>query len=577
LNSLDKVIQIKEKIKPFSKSLNILIVETDDFVLAILIKFLSPLFSNVFSSKNATEAIDIFEKESIDLIITDNALPLRSGIDMIRDIRALDDNVPIILLTAKISDLDLILALNQRVTQFVLKPFDFLLIINAIDICINKVIVKEIRAKSKDAEIKVLKKQEAKSKVEHSLAFKKELNLIENDLYYKYLDMPDSSLDRSWLVNIHYKPLDVLSGDSYSLRSIDKNRVLFFLFDAMGKGVSASISTVLSTSLINHLIDLEKEQEKFNFQCLIDSYIEFIKKNILDDEIVSVTFVLLNIELETMELSMFGMPPLLLKDKNSKITKIKSNNLPICKYIDSNRIDNYCIKNFDKILFYSDGLIDSKIKGGLYSECIKKDFKKSIYKSEFLDRIDAKIKHQQDDLTLIYFNRLKTEPIAQKHIEINAMESELDIATEEIESFLDKNISNENFKLEFMASFFEFLFNAYEHGSFGINYEKKQNLMESNLYYDTLLELEKKYGLERKIYINIRFFKKTKKHIICEIEDEGSGFDTSILRNKLINEDEFHGRGVVLAQKTVDEIYYNYRANKVILIKVLKDKNGYED
>ena len=44
-----------------------------------------------------------------------------------------------------------------------------------------------------------------------------------------------------WVIDLYFKPLDILSGDSYSIREIEEGRVLIYLADAMGKGLAASM------------------------------------------------------------------------------------------------------------------------------------------------------------------------------------------------------------------------------------------------------------------------------------------------------------------------------------------------
>jgi Serine phosphatase RsbU, regulator of sigma subunit len=82
-----------------------------------------------------------------------------------------------------------------------------------------------------------------------------------------------------WHAEICYIPLDILSGDSYSIREVSDGKVMFFISDAMGKGLSASVTSILSTSFINHLIDEAIVSGGFDFKQFLVSYINFIKKN----------------------------------------------------------------------------------------------------------------------------------------------------------------------------------------------------------------------------------------------------------------------------------------------------------
>jgi DNA-binding response OmpR family regulator len=75
---------------------------------------------------DAPNAIQVFEKESPDIIIVDVNMPgepgLRNGFDVCRKIRSVS-NVPIILLTVRDDEEDIIQGLNLGADDYVLKPF----------------------------------------------------------------------------------------------------------------------------------------------------------------------------------------------------------------------------------------------------------------------------------------------------------------------------------------------------------------------------------------------------------------------------------------------------------------------
>jgi two-component system response regulator RegX3 len=68
------------------------------------------------------EALAVFEREQIDLILLDLMLPGMSGTDVCRTVRA-RSRVPIIMVTAKDSELDKVLGLELGADDYVTKPF----------------------------------------------------------------------------------------------------------------------------------------------------------------------------------------------------------------------------------------------------------------------------------------------------------------------------------------------------------------------------------------------------------------------------------------------------------------------
>lgn len=64
-------------------------------------------------------------QEAFDLIIMDLGLPHVSGLEIIKAVRMKQDNTPIIVLTAKDSNADVITGLNDGADDYLTKPFDF--------------------------------------------------------------------------------------------------------------------------------------------------------------------------------------------------------------------------------------------------------------------------------------------------------------------------------------------------------------------------------------------------------------------------------------------------------------------
>ena len=76
----------------------------------------------VFQAFDGKSALDIFENEDIDLILLDLMIPEISGEDLIKEIRN-KSNVPVIMVTAKVNEDDIINGLKLGADDYVTKPF----------------------------------------------------------------------------------------------------------------------------------------------------------------------------------------------------------------------------------------------------------------------------------------------------------------------------------------------------------------------------------------------------------------------------------------------------------------------
>ena len=79
----------------------------------------------VSEATDGEEALRIFEKGKFDLVLLDLMLPKIDGMEVCQRIRSMSD-VPIIMLTAKDSDMDKISGLEYGADDYITKPFNIL-------------------------------------------------------------------------------------------------------------------------------------------------------------------------------------------------------------------------------------------------------------------------------------------------------------------------------------------------------------------------------------------------------------------------------------------------------------------
>jgi len=412
-----------------------------------------------------------------------------------------------------------------------------------------------------------LEDNEAYASYQSELAFQKELNILRNDFYYQIIDSQDISL-----IDFMYRPLDTLSGDAYSARRIDEHRTFYLLVDGMGKGVSASLTTITMTAFVNHLIDKMIEYDSFSLNILIKEAISFIQPILLDDEVLSIDFIYFNSYYKELEYAKFAMPPFLLQDSDDVIHKVKSNNLPLSKWTDDFKIDTMNVQKIEKFLFYSDGIVENQIKDSekeTYAKYIEEDFKNSFTKEEFREKFFDKIATQEDDLSLIFINSLDLSDknrvaIKEFPTRLESLE-EANLWYEELLGSLDLDPKS---IIKTGLVFTELFMNAYEHGNLAIDSRQKHQYMEDDQYFEKLQELE--VANDKKIEVEVhKIVEPYSTYIVTKICDEGEGFDTQILAQIFRNSKKFNGRGVFVSRKNSMGIYFNTKGNCVLfLIKI---------
>jgi two-component system response regulator RegX3 len=100
----------------------VLVVEDDEsYVEALTIGLQRDGFT-VCVARDGTEAIDVFDSAGPAIVLLDLMLPRVSGIDVCRQLRA-RSSVPIIMVTAKSSEVDTVVGLEVGADDYVTKPY----------------------------------------------------------------------------------------------------------------------------------------------------------------------------------------------------------------------------------------------------------------------------------------------------------------------------------------------------------------------------------------------------------------------------------------------------------------------
>ncbi len=110
-----------DKVSP--RALDILVVEDDKDIARLVCLHLEDLNANTTHIDNGRKALAAAIDGQWDLIILDLRLPEMSGLDICRKLRESGNQTPVLMLTAKSTELDRVLGLELGADDYVTKPF----------------------------------------------------------------------------------------------------------------------------------------------------------------------------------------------------------------------------------------------------------------------------------------------------------------------------------------------------------------------------------------------------------------------------------------------------------------------
>lgn len=103
---------------------NILIVDDYKTMLRVIRNLLKQIgFDNVDEATDGQMALGLIEKKKYDLIISDWNMEPMTGLDLLKSVRAANNNVPFIMVTAESKTENIIAAKGAGVNNYIVKPF----------------------------------------------------------------------------------------------------------------------------------------------------------------------------------------------------------------------------------------------------------------------------------------------------------------------------------------------------------------------------------------------------------------------------------------------------------------------
>jgi sigma-B regulation protein RsbU (phosphoserine phosphatase) len=214
---------------------------------------------HIHTATSGKAGLEIMERKTIQLAITDQRLPDMSGIEFLEKILVLYPDCMRMIMTGT-SDKDAIIQAFNRgiIYRYVVKPWNGEDLILSIDSAMevynlkiqNRNLINYLEDAKRNLEQKVM---ERTREIE-----RQRLNITDSILYasriQKALMVPSEELDR--IIPSHFvldKPKDIVSGDFYWV-SGKSDRLIIAVADCTGHGVPGAFMSILGISFLNEIV-----------------------------------------------------------------------------------------------------------------------------------------------------------------------------------------------------------------------------------------------------------------------------------------------------------------------------------
>jgi two-component system, HptB-dependent secretion and biofilm response regulator len=350
----------------------LLLVEDDSTSREMVIRKLKGRFKLLVATDGA-EGLRLFTEHSPDLVLTDHFLPGLSGVEMARRIRALNRDTSIILMTAAIDNQTLLEAINLGVNRFIPKPFNFELLFRLLDDLTRELVYRRELGQCRLQELELLRYRDRYNSMQQETARRKERHVARHDLRNQLIFGADGA---RWGLSVTHSPRDIMCGDGYTIRKLFDGRQLVFVVDAMGSGLSASLSALLATSFCNYQVDHLHQWQNFNLQLFLMRFQEYLGGILLEEEVLSCGFLLVDLEAQQLEMAMFGLPPLMVRTLDGSVRSVRGENPPLCISSDQPKFAMLSLTDIADLMIMTDGVTDASLHdGSSYRDRLKEDFR----------------------------------------------------------------------------------------------------------------------------------------------------------------------------------------------------------
>lgn len=209
--------------------------------------------------------------DRFDLVLSDVRLPGKSGLELIGEIKGIDDSLPVILMTGMSDFNTAVSAIREGASDFIVKPFILEQLIVSVHRAMerhilmieNKRLFNEIAAKNVQLEElnQVINARNTQMESDVDIA----CNLLESIFPKVFPDIDG--------VNFHMRmsPYEKISGDFFEVTPMDDGTFMFILADVCGHGVPAALYSALVKSTM--MVQKEGALSTADFISRINSYL----------------------------------------------------------------------------------------------------------------------------------------------------------------------------------------------------------------------------------------------------------------------------------------------------------------
>ncbi|MBQ4833036.1 fused response regulator/phosphatase [Pseudoalteromonas sp. MMG010] len=541
--------------------LKILVVDDQPLNHILITKILEPLNYVLLHANNGLEALDVLDKEGIDLVLLDAVMPVMDGFTAAKKIKARfkDVYLPIIFISSLDDEASFEHCLAVGGDDFIHKPFD------------KVILIAKIKAHCRTRTLSIKAHQQNELLEYHRNQMQQEHEIVE----HIFKNSLENHADFSGIVDFHLSPASMFNGDTFLVAQSPIGNLYCMLGDFTGHGLSAAIGALPTTRVFYTMVhkgmavnDIAAEINKLLYALLPGHMF------------CAATIIELSVSGKSISAWLGGLPDAYLIDNNGAVLRTLESQHMALGILDEDEFEHevihFEVHNGLRIVLATDGIIETNNQHDDYYG--EERFLASLTSTENINCAEI-IKHvnafadgseQQDDLSLVLLDCLPIEVEAGQveafstlafnmSLSLNSKQIKTTDPVFDTVNILSSVAGLKSHRSNIFLLLSEAYNNALEHGVLGLNSAIKNQEDGFFKYYELRVQAMENLK-DAMIIIDMRYCPDTLclYFIIC---DSGRGFisqETSPEHNNT----EF-GRGLSLLEEIAEKITYNTSGNQV--------------
>lgn len=107
------------------KNLTLLYAEDDEVIIESTKNIFEIFFEKVITVEDGAKALEAFNKEVVHIIVLDIKMPIINGLEVAKEIREVDKDIPIFITTSFLETEVLLKAVKLNLVEYIVKPIEF--------------------------------------------------------------------------------------------------------------------------------------------------------------------------------------------------------------------------------------------------------------------------------------------------------------------------------------------------------------------------------------------------------------------------------------------------------------------